>query len=109
MFSNRNILICSGTVAALSMLLGLASQFVQTPWPEYYPAFALMGGGALLLFLTLVAARDPRMLSPLRYLLLALLALLLAAALLALKPIRWTLPHGQFVSLDEGTKPWPRA
>jgi len=64
---------------------------------EYYVGYALTGGGALLLVVTVMAWHDERMLRPLRYLLAASVAALLLAVLLGYIPIRWTLPHGQFV------------
>jgi hypothetical protein len=85
----------------MSVLFGCVSQFTHRTEPGYYIGYALIGVGALLLLVTLMAVRHRPILTLLRYLLGALLALLLIGVLIGFDRIPGMRPRGQFVSLVE--------
>jgi ABC-type Fe3+-siderophore transport system permease subunit len=101
LFADRELLTTSATVAILGILFGGASQFNHPVDPQYYLGYALIGGGTLLLLVTLAAWRNRRMMTLLRVVLAGLLAILLLGILLGYDPTASIRPQGRFVSLDE--------
>jgi len=96
-FADREILTSSTTAAAMSIGFGCISQFTNRVGPDYYLGYALIGGGALLLALTLLARRHPAMMKILRYVLGMILAALLLGVLIGFDRFPGVRPQGQFV------------
>jgi ABC-type Fe3+-siderophore transport system permease subunit len=98
--AERELLTFSAIAAALGILLGYLSQFRPPIDPEYYLGYALIGGGVLLLLVTLLAWRNRGTMPLLRYVLGGLFALLLVGVMLGHDPTARLRPHGRFVALD---------
>lgn len=96
--AERELLIISTAVAVLAIVSGGLYSWGPPPGAGYL-GYALAGGGGILLTTTALAWCDRRILSPLRYLLGGLIALLFVGILLGYDPTSGLRPKGRFVSL----------